>query len=171
MGNIIAKAKENGVEFAPPENVKEIEAKIKECADKPSEGLQKIWLNIKTGYFNEDWMTYIAPPFTYANFAKDNEGDGFEGFSEVEGKKAFHVCTLWSDTDSRTLIYEMLEGEYKGTLISFPFSDIKIYHSGKTCEQFLETIAKVNWSEPDESQDFIFNDFFTDESEKNKKSN
>ncbi|EAY01025.1 hypothetical protein TVAG_295590 [Trichomonas vaginalis G3] len=161
MGNIIAAAKKNDITIPPPDNQQEVQTKIINAADKPSDGLKEIWLNAKSGYFDKSWLVYIEEPFTYAHFEKDSEGDGFRNFSEFEGLKAYAVCTLWSDTDSRIKIYEMLEGKEKGNLIAFPFSALDIYYSHKTCQEFLKVIeTTAKWQDQGDDTDAIFDNFF-----------
>ena len=167
MGNVIAVAKKIGVEIKPPQNKEEVEQIISKLEFSPSEGLKELWLNAAPGYFSRNYQVKIYKPGTLREFKKDEEGDGFIGFKKIKGLHGYAVLQLWSDTDSRISIYEMVEGEDKGKLICFPFSDIAIYHSGKTIEDLFTVFEQLEWKDPDDDIDNTFNKFFPPETRDN----
>ena len=155
MGNIIATAKANGIDIKGPENVNDVEKVIQALEIKPSEGLQAIWKNAKEGFIDRCWACEIAKPCTIKTFKKGESCDGFAGFSKINGLKAYYVMCLWAGTDSRTPMFEMMEGDEKGKIICFPYSDTAMYHTGKTVDDLLKLIEEMKWDDADDAMQFI----------------
>ena len=168
MGNIITAAKEKGnIEIKTPTNVDEIKEQISKLEIPPSEGLQTLWTSVVTGYFSRDYQVKIYAPATITEFKEDSEFDDFAGFSKIKGLHAYGVLQLWSDTDGRVYLFEMLEGDEKGKVVAFPFSDTAMYHSGKTVEDLLKVFENLEWKDSDDDIQQVFDTFFPPETRDN----
>lgn len=137
MGGTLSCLAAQKITLPTPLSDVEVEKLVKVMPHQPSEALKVIWQSVGSGTVDCEFPFKIAAPECALDFPMD-EFDGFDGIKQITKTSNFPICTLWTDTDSRTPIYEVADGEYKGHLIAFPYSNLEIFISQKTTADLIE---------------------------------
>lgn len=136
----------------PPMAEEELTRVVEGLKEKPSEGLLRLWRKVGEGLF-DDFAVSVEKPGKLVTLEK--EDCDYAGFRRLIGRKAFYVGNVFEGTDSVTRVYELADGEDKGSVIALSYGDLQVYRSESSMDQLIETVLKVDADTDDICNDIL----------------
>lgn len=125
--------------------------------------IRTFWKTLEPGFINPNWSVHIEKPNTIVKFEENGEFDGFDGVSKIIGSSGIRIGTLWYETDGRTPIFYIVDGNFVGKMLAMPFSALQVFVSEKEFPDMVQHFSSMDTENGDENEilDSFFSNFFT----------